>query len=45
MESAVLEIVWTAERKETIMVCKEGSMEAFVVKREGGSGALQQVVS
>ena len=38
MESAVLEMAWTAERKETIMVCKEGTMEEFVVKRERGSG-------
>ena len=40
MESAVLEMAWTAERKETMMVCKDGTVEAFAVKREGGSGAL-----
>jgi hypothetical protein len=37
MKSAVLEIAWTAERKETIILGKEGSKEEFELKREGGS--------
>ena len=41
IESAVLEIAWTAERKETIMVWKEGTKEEFVAKRDGGSEALE----
>jgi hypothetical protein len=45
IERAVLEIAWTAERKETIMVWKEGTMEEFVAKRGGGSEALEQAVS
>src|SRR5712675_1832852 len=45
MESAVLEIAWTAERKETMIVCKEGTKDELVLKREGGSGGLQVVSS
>jgi hypothetical protein len=41
MESAVLEMVWTAERNETRMVCKEGTMEELAVERKGESGAFQ----
>ena len=41
MESAVLEIAWTVERKETRMVCKDGTDKEFAVKREGGSEALR----
>ena len=37
----MLEIVWTAERKETRMVCKEGTREELAVERKGGSGAFQ----
>jgi hypothetical protein len=31
MESAVLEIAWTAERNETMIVCKDGTVEEFAV--------------
>lgn len=45
IESAVLEIAWTAERKETIMVCKDGTKEEFELKREGKSESLEAVSS
>lgn len=39
IERAVLEIAWTVERKETIIVGNEGIRDVFACKRDG-SGDL-----
>jgi len=41
MESAVLEIAWTAERKETMIVCKEGTKDELVLSEKGDLGAYR----